>query len=279
VPPPKRRLIAFGAVWAFVAWLPLLSPSVLWQSYYAALGALGAWLALGVALARARGPGAAFAVLLVVVLAFVRGPRAETPSREWGNVVLQRFGKAFMGTTESYLRQRFPTLPRHTRLYFTTVPRGVVFVTGPGDTPALRVWYADSTLAGSFWGDFRPRTHRDSLGTDYFVRYDSLAGWIEVRAGAENLRAAQEVNPQWREDHEKLAGTFAAAGDARAAATEYEKLAGVHAEVPEYAYRLGRAFAQLGVRDSAGLWLERAASMPGADEAMRNAAREYRGGQ
>jgi hypothetical protein len=271
-PPSPARIAAFGAVWMLAAWLPLLLPSVLWQSYYVLPGALGAWLVVSLALSRAR----AAAVPLVLALALLRGARAATPARDWGNVVLMRFGKAFMGATESFLERRLPAPPRHTRLFFTTVPTGVVFVTGPGDAPALRVWYADATIRGSFWADYRRRGLSDSIGPDYFFRYDSLAGWLEVRPGPENLRGAQAANPRWREDHEKLASTFVDAGEVRGAATEYEKLAGVHPDEAEYAYLLGLCFEQLGVADSAALWYGRAAALPGADEAMREKARRVR---
>jgi hypothetical protein len=267
--PSERAVILFGIAWMVLAWLPLLVPSVLWQSYYAGFGALGAWLAIAMVLARSR----MLAVAVVLALALLRGPRAETPSRDWGNVVLQRFGKTFMGVTESYLRRRLPMLPPHARLFFTTVPRGVVFITNPYEAPALRVWYRDSTVVGSFWADYRPRGARDPAGPDYFFRYDSLAGWIEVRPGPENFRAAWAANPEWRQDHEKLARTFVDARDFRSAATEFEKLAAAHPEDPNYSYLLGLSFEQLGVRDSSALWIRRAAALPGADEGIKAKAR------
>src|SRR5262249_55932707 len=72
---PRPRDVAwFGALWMAIAWTPFLLPSVLWQSYYAAFGALGAWLALAMALRRAR----AIAVPVVLALGLLRGPRSET---------------------------------------------------------------------------------------------------------------------------------------------------------------------------------------------------------
>lgn len=262
---PRTRLLAFGSAWAIAAGLPFLLPSVLWQSYYVALGALGAWIAIAVLIVRVLW----LAPPLVLALAILRGARADTPSRDWGNIVLQRFGKSFMGETESYLRRRLPSPPRHTRLYFTTVPRGVVFILGRCDTPALRVWYADTTIVGGFWSDFRPRSARDSIGPDFFFRCDSLAGWVDVGTGPENLERARAANPRWREDHEKLARTFADAGDLRAAGIEYRKLAGADPDRADYAYLLGLCFESLGVRDSAGPWFARAAALPGADAEIR----------
>jgi hypothetical protein len=269
--PDAARVALFGVSWALIAWLPFLFPSVLWQPYYAAFGALGAWMTIALLPQRVRW----LAVPVIVALALLRGPRAETPSRDWGNVVLQRFGRTFMSRTESYLKDRLPVLPRHARLFFTSVPRGVVFITGRDDAPALRTWYDDKTLSGSFWGDFHRRDARDSVGPDYFFRYDSLSGWIEVRTGPEDLVAAPVANPRWREDHQRLARTLIEGGDLRAATVELQKLAVAHPEEPNYPWLLGTCLEDLGARDSAGIWYARAAALPGATDEIRETARGF----
>jgi len=144
---------------------------VLWQSYYAALGALGAWIAIAALIAPARW----LAVTARAGARAIEGPRADTRRATGETSGSSEFGKTFMGTTESYLRQRLPP-PRATRPLLHHRTRGVVFINRALRRPALRVWYGDTTIVGSFWSDFRTRTAHDSIGPDYFFRYDSLAG-------------------------------------------------------------------------------------------------------
>lgn len=270
---PDGGVIAFGILWAVAGLLPLFAPSVLWQSYYTLFGAFGAWLALAVVMARAP----AVAAAAVFVMAMFSGVRSDTPSHDWGNAQLQRFGKSFMAQTESYLRWRFPTMPRHTRLYFTAVPRGVVFVTGPNDAPALRVWFSDPTVMGSFWSDYRRRTARDPMGDDFFFRYDSQRGWLEVVKGPENLDSMRALDPEWRAAHERLARILIQAGDLDGAGGEFEKLSGAYRQNAEYAFLAGMAHEARGDSAAAGPWYERAARLPGADADMRSKAKRFGG--
>jgi hypothetical protein len=267
-----NRSVAFGTAWAVAAWLPLLFPSLLWQSYYTLFGAMGAWLALSAALASRPIAG----VVLVSLVALLNGPRAETPVAEWGNELVMRAGRAFMGETEHWLEARHPRLPHHSRLYFAGVPTGTVFVLGPGDTPALRIWYDDRTLSGSYWSQFTVRAPQAPSGPDFFFRHDSLAGWNEVFAGPENADSTRAASPSWTTDHENLAYVLIEGGDVSTAALEYEKLARAYPARAEYPYLRSLCAESLG--DSAGVrqWLGRAVSLPDADDEMREKARRYR---
>jgi hypothetical protein len=269
---PYTPGVVFGTTWAVAAWLPLLFPSLLWQSYYTLFGAMGAWLALAAALASRPLAG----VALVSLVALLSGPRAETPVAEWGNELVMRAGRTFMGETEHWLEARHKHLPHHSRLYFAGVPTGTVFVLGPGDTPALRIWYDDRTLSGSYWSQFKVRAPQARKGPDFFFRHDSLAGWNEVSAGAENADSARATNPSWTTDHENLAYVLIEGGDVATAALEYEKLARAYPARAEYPYLRSLCAESLG--DSAGVrqWLGRAVSLPDADDEMREKARRYR---
>jgi hypothetical protein len=268
---PDVRVIVFGALWMLAGLLPLLAPSVLWQPYYALYASLGAWLVLAVLLARR--PVIAVAGLLAIGL--FSGVRSDTPSRDWGNEVLQRYGKRFMAQTESYLKGRFPSMPGNARLYFTSVPRGVVFVTNPNDAPALRVWFRDPSVMGSFWSDYRPRGPKESAGPDYFFRYDSLRGWFEVIKGPESRDSTRTRDPEWKSAHERLAWILTQAGDLGAARVEYEKLADVYRTNPEYAFLAGMTYEAVGDSSGAGPWYRRAARLPGADPAMKARASRF----
>jgi hypothetical protein len=171
------------------------------------------------------------------------------------------FGKAFMGHTESYLRGRHPTVPRHTRLYFTTMPVGVVFVLGRGDAPALRVWYADPTLEGWYWSEYRRRVARDSTGPDYFFRYDSLTGWSEVVRGPEVATRARAADRRWEADHATLAARLASGDDWSAAAEEYQKLAGARPDNPDYPFNRAVCLEAAGDTVAARVWYRHADSV------------------
>jgi len=266
-PPPAERAARFGLAWAVVGWTPLLMPTLGWHAYYALLGALGAWLALAALLAR-RPP---LAVALVAGLALLRGARADTPSRDWGSEWYQRRAASFIDFMRADLRRKAPAPPPHSRFYFVRVPSNVGFLAGNG--PALRVWYGDSTLVGGYYPTFRARAPHDPRGPDRFFRFDSAAGWVGVRAGAEDVVAARRENPRWGVDHQVLAATLASGGAWAEAAAEYEKLAAADSLRVDFAYNAGVCYETLGDTLRAATWYARAAALPGADEEARANAR------
>ena len=257
--PPTRRA-ALAAAWALAGFLPLLMPSVLWQPYYAMFGALGAWIAIAEVLARSR----PVAIAAVAALALASVVRSDTATRDWGNEWTQRFGKTFMSQTERDLRTRFPEMPRHARFWFTGVPRGVVFIVGRNDCPALRVWFHDAMVSGGYWSDYRRRAANEPDGPDYFFRWDSTR-WTQVIPGAEPLDSLRGRDPHWRENHERLAWVLLNADDVRGAAAEYEKLARHHPLAFDYAYLAGMTHEAIGDSNGARRWYALAAERPGAD--------------
>jgi hypothetical protein len=261
-PRPSRSVLAFAATWAMVGWVPLLLPTLGWHSYYALLGALGAWLALGAVLA----PRPGIALAMVTVLVVLRGARADTPSRDWGNEWYQRRAGSFIEFMRADLRRIVPAPRAHTRFYFVRVPSNVGFLAG--DAPALRVWYGDSTLRGGYYPSFRPRQPSEPQGEDRFFRFE-VTGWVPVVTGSEDLAAARRDNPRWLTDHETLAGALARGGDWAAAALEYEKLAMADSSSVEFAYNAALCRETLGDSTQAAYWYERAAALPGADAEVR----------
>lgn len=196
-------MVTFGCAWAVLGWLPLLVPALSFQPYYALLGAMGAWLALGVALSRR----VRAAALVVAMLALLRPARAATPAFDWGSEWYHRRAAEFLGVMRSSLLQLHAELPPHTRLYFLRVPSQVGLLSG--GAPALRVWYGDATLRGAYLTGYRPRAVGEPRGRDYFFRYDTTReGWVEIVMGAEDVAAARATNPSWQRDHEALAATL-----------------------------------------------------------------------
>ena len=261
--PPPRSVALFGGAWAVLAWLPLALPFLIWQPYYALMGAMGAWIAIAAGLLRRPW----LVVLVVATLALIRVARIETPVREWGDAVLHSEGRRFMERTRAFLALHHPALPAGARLYFGGVPRGMVFVTGAGDAPALRVWYGRGAY-GDIWSDYHARL-LGRPGADYFFIYDPDRGWREIIAGREDVPASQRADPDWRPDHERLALTFTNAGDSRAAGAEYAKLAFAYPTRADYAYLAGLSAEAAGDPVGALLWYAEAVKRPGADEEMQ----------
>ena len=265
---PSARLALGGVAWAGLAWLPLLMPTIGWQAYYGLLGACGAWLALGAALQRRPG----VAVTLVVALALVGGARAATVSRDWGETWYLRRAAEFLTYLRSDLLARAPSPAPGSRMYFTAVPNNVGFAVSNG--AALRLWYGDPTLQGGLYRDYTPR--RGDTGGDYFFRYDSTAGWVEVAAPDRAAAALRAADPRWREDAEMLAVMLSRAGDWPAAVRAYTALGSAWPGDARYPYYEGLAREVAGDSLGALAALERATSLPGADDEMRAAARTWR---
>jgi hypothetical protein len=264
---PLRRLAPLAAVWAAAGWLPLFLPSLNWHAYYALFGLLGAWLGIGAFLGRP--PVVAF--LGVALLALLRAGRAGTPSLDWGDEYYQKRAAEFLDFMRRDLQAKVPAPPQHSRFYFVDVPSNVGFLQGDG--PALRVWYHDPTLRGGLFSSYQPRPSGSPAGRDLFFRYDSTAGWIEVRRGAEDARAARAADPRWREDHERLAIALSRGGDWPGTAAEYAKLAAAFPDSVDYVYYAGLGALTAGDSTAARAWLGRAAALPTADDEVRSVAR------
>ena len=268
-PADPRRVLAFAAGWAALGWLPGIVLRVGWHAYYALFGAMGAWLALGVLLARR--PRAAAA--LIAGIAVLGAAAARTPSIDWGSAWYQRRAGSFLAYMRDDLLRKHPRPAPRERLFFTGVPSNVGFLTTGG--PAVRVWYADTTLAAAFWSGYAPRPAGAPPGPDRFFRYDSTAGWVAIATGVEDVAGARAANPRWEADHRDLAGTLARAEDWKAAAAEYEKLAGANPADPEYALDAGICHETLGDSASAGRWYSQALASPRLSEADRSFARRF----
>jgi hypothetical protein len=268
--PPARGLLAFAITWAVAGWLPLFAPSVGWHAYYGLFGMLGAWLLLGTWLARRP----ALALAVIAALALLRPLRAATVSHDWGDEWYERRAAEFLDFMHRDLSAKVPAPSPHTRFFFVDVPSSVGFLQGDG--PALRVWYQDPTLSGGLLTDYRTRPPGMPAGADRFFRFDSTAGWIELRAGPEDVATARAADSRWREDHERLAVALSRVGDWPASASEYVKLVHEFPAEANYAYYAGLATLAAGDTLAARGWLEHAAALPGADDEIRATARELR---
>lgn len=215
---PSRRVAAFAGIWALAGWAPLVLPSIGWHAYYGCVGALGAWLAIAVWLDSRR----QLVLPVITALAILQWSHANTMSWDWGNEWYQRRAGSFLNGIRTNLQQQYPTLPAHSRVYFGHLPNNIGLVAG--QSPAIRVWYADSTLQADFYSKYRPRQPTEPTGQDYFFRFDTLSGMVEVHAGPEDFRSGQFGNSEWEADHEKLAMMFLRAGDYERAAVEFDKV-------------------------------------------------------
>lgn len=218
-PADRARLARFGMLWAVAGWFPLFLPSIGWHAYYGCLGALGAWLALSLWLAEHRST----AVAVITCLAVLRGAHARTMSWDWGNEWYQRRAGNLLAAIQANLVREHPVLPPHSRVFFAHIPNNIGLIAG--QSPALRVWYRDSTLQAGFYSYYQPRpASADVRGQDFFFRFDTLAGLVEIHAGAEDVARGTRTNPAWEHDHEVLATLFLRSGDVPRAAVEFEKL-------------------------------------------------------
>ena len=164
----RPRVVAFGAGWAVLGWLPLFAPGLPWHGYYAMLGGLGVWLALVTWI----GPRPVFAVPLVMAVGLMRPARVTTPESDIGSEWYHRRIASAAGRIRNDLLTQHASMPSHSRVFFADVPKGVCLIYGPMDSPALRVWYRDRTLRGGFASHYTRRAPGDSLGRDYFIVFE-----------------------------------------------------------------------------------------------------------
>ena len=238
--PGEARAASFGILWTLAGEPPAFLPSIGWHAYYACLGTLGALLLLGLGLARL--PRAAPIALALAV--FLRGANAATPASDWGSVWYHERAGRILADIRKELLYRHPVLPPYSRVYFGHVPNNIGLVAG--QSPALRVWYRDSTLRAGFYSYYRARDPRAPMGRDYFFVFDSVRVLTEVVAGPEDIPEARALNPNWGRDHENLAALLIGAGEARPAAVEYEKLSEAYPTRPDFALYAAAAFVACG---------------------------------
>jgi tetratricopeptide (TPR) repeat protein len=247
----------------------MLMPSIGWHAYYGLLGALGVWLLIAPWLVRV--PALAFAVVLA--LAVLRPLRADTPSWDWSSKAYFQRAGFFIEALRSDLLKRHPTVPPHSRLYFSQVPQNIGLVVADG--PAFRVWYDDPTLRAGFYSAYAPRLASAPPGRDFFFKFDTTLTWREVVEGPEEIGPARSADPDWEEDHRELALVLGSAGDWDHAAGEMIKLQQAFPDRVAYAVNLAFVYARLQDTTQALAWYRRAAAMPNASASVREAAAEF----
>lgn len=239
-----RRYRIFGAAWALLAIAPLFVPSVGFLAYYALLSLLGVWLVLATVVA----PRPRVAIGLVAAVGLTQALHAHTPSFDWGNDWFLRRTEFFEGLLQRDLLERHPMLPPHSRIFLASVPDGTG-IGQPWFTPAVQVWYRDSTLMSGLVRDYVPSRSRSE---DVFLRFDNRENkWYETVRGPENVVKERKLNQSWEQDHGALAITLGKSGDWRGAAEETRKLIAVSPRTPQYAFNLAVCLGNLG--DSAGM--------------------------
>jgi hypothetical protein len=214
----QRPLFRLALVWMAAGWFPLMLPSISWHAYYGCLGALGAWVALALWLQR----HGRIAVTLIAILSVLHGAQANTRTWDWGNEWYQRRAGNMQNAIRESLYRLHPTLSPYSRVFFGHIPNNIGLVAG--QSPAIRIWYRDPTLRADFYSAYVPRTASEPNGDDFFFHFDSLAGLVEVKGGAEDVRADIASDPNWEGNHEALAMLFLRSGDVPRAETEFEKL-------------------------------------------------------
>jgi len=214
-----RAVRKFAAAWTVIGWIPFLAPSIGWHAYYGALGSLGFWVLVSTFVGRAP----KVALVLFMALGLLREARAATPSWDWGTDWYQQRAGWLLSSIRTRLRALHPSFPHGSRLFFARIPNNIGFLNGDG--PAVRIWYGDSTLRAVLFSNYRPRENGTQVAPDYFFRFDSTRVLVELTPGPEELNAVLADNPDWLDDHFKLATLFVQSGDVARAGTEYAKIA------------------------------------------------------
>ena len=221
----RGAVIRFGCSWWAVGMIPLFMPSVGWHAYYGSLAAMGAWVAVATALeVRPR-----LVPVILLVLGLLRGSAAATRSWDWGSEWYQARAGNMLRVVREQLLAMHPTLPRHSRLFFGNIPNNIGLIAG--DSPAVRVWYDDTTMRAGFYSYYRASGTSEPAGADYFFHFDSVAGLREVFADGRPLPSGGLSD--WIADHESLAMTFVTSRDFPRAARLFTALSAA-SNRPEY---------------------------------------------
>ena len=239
------RETLFAVTWSLMGWSILLMPSIGWHAYYGVLGSLGCWFAIGLALRHHALP----AVALILCLAVLREARAATPSWDWGTYWYQKRAGSFLGAIRTKVRGLYPDLAPRSRIFLARLPNNIGLLAGDG--PAFRVWYDDSTLEAHYYSEYSLRAPHDTLGSDYFFRFDSLTALVEVVPGRREPMSAIGGHPGWKRDHQVLASVLLRGGETRTAAEEYEKLWHLEPRRLDYAVYAAAAYEAAGDKDRA----------------------------
>jgi len=259
---PRARLVAFGVCWAVAGWLPLLVPTVSCHAYYACVGALGGWLAL----AAAWPIGRAVFVLVPAVLTTLAWCQSMTLSCDWGTEWYQRRAERFVRTVQRDLLTLHPTIPPHSRLYFSGLPNNIGFIAGTR-SPAASVWYGDTTLIASFYSSYTTRSTDAPPGPDFFFYCDSTRGLLD--ATPRMTRPANIAPATWVVRQSAIAMLMLRSGDFGAAARTLAWLAQAGGSSDAWLYAAACARLQ-GDRRSSDGWMANAARATGApDDEMR----------
>jgi hypothetical protein len=213
------RVRRFAVAWTLFGWLPLLAPSVGWHAYYGVFGTLGLWVLAATYL----GAVPRTALMVVALLGFLREARAATPSWDWGTDWYQQRAGALLKSIRFRLQAAHPRFPHGSRLFFARIPNNIGFLNADG--PAVRIWYRDPTLRATYYSRYERRSGDTSLGSDYFFRFDSTQVLVEIVPGPEDIAAAVAENPNWLDDHFKLAVLFLRTGQPGRAGEEFQKIA------------------------------------------------------
>lgn len=226
----RRSLMWVGGCWAAAGWLPLFLPSISWHAYYGCLGATGAWVLLAAWLGGSR----RLMMGVVVLVGTLRIFNSSSRAWDWGSEWYQRRAGLMLGSIQAQLMNRYPSLPPNSRVYFGSIPNNIGLIAG--NSPALRVWYRDSTLKAGFYSYYRARTSTEPAGRDLFFHFDSTRGLQEIFPGPEDVRRAVQLDPDWEANHLALANMFLRAGDPARAAEEIEKVAQLPGRPEAFAY-------------------------------------------
>jgi hypothetical protein len=214
----EGRYFTLSALWSLIGISPVLSRTVGFHTYYAILGLFGFWMLAGRLLAR----NMRWAVVALLLMSVLRSGAAATPSWDWGTQWYQVRAGNLLESIRARLFQLEPRVPANSRLFFGRLPNNVGVIAGNG--PSIRAWYHDPSLSAFFFSDYSPRGLHGLIGRDYFFRFDTTRTLVELQTGPENLANAMASNPDWGDDHFKLASLFVQHGDLDLAGEEFGKL-------------------------------------------------------